>query len=123
MRRILIIDDEADVREMLKVGFEEAGFEVMVASDGVSGLECYKQQTADLVITDILMPERDGLDLIQTLRVHDPSVKIIAISGKGKSGTLDFLLEAELFGAVRTLAKPFSWEEIFLVAQDVLALS
>ena len=123
MRRILIIDDEADVREMLKVGFEEAGFEVMVASDGVSGLECYKQQTADLVITDILMPERDGLDLIQTLRVHDPSVKIIAISGKGKSGDLDFLLEAELFGAVRTLAKPFSWEEIFLTAQDVLALS
>jgi len=123
LRRILIIDDEADVREMLKVGFEEAGFEVMVAFDGVSGLECYKQQTADLVITDILMPERDGLDLIQTLRVHDPSVKIIAISGKGKSGTLDFLLEAELFGAVRTLAKPFSWEEIFLVAQDVLALS
>ena len=122
MRRILIIDDEADVREMLKVGFEESGFEVMVASDGNSGLECYNQRPADLVITDILMPERDGLDLIRTLRKQDPSVKIIAISGKGKSGDLDFLLEAELFGAARTLAKPFSWEEIFLVAQDVLAL-
>lgn len=123
MARILVIDDERPIREMLRAGFEEAGFDVCAAADGKEGIRLFHEQPADLVITDILMPDQDGLEVIRVLHRSFPGVKIIAISGKGMGGDLDFLIEAELFGAVSTMAKPFTWPEMLRVAHSVLGLA
>lgn len=123
MARILVIDDEPSIRDMLRAGFEAMGFEVCEAADGNQGLKVFRERPADLVITDILMPDRDGLEVIRTLQRSFPGVKIIAISGKGMGGDLDFLIEAELFGAVSAMAKPFTWPEMLGVAHSVLGLA
>ena len=106
MATILIIEDEESIRLLLRSALEAAGYEVTEATNGRQGLELYRHRPTDLVITDILMPDQDGLETILELRRLAPEAKIIAISGGGQSGLLDLLPIAEKLGAQWTLRKP-----------------
>ena len=119
MARILIIDDETSLRGTLRRALEGEGHEVVDAPDGQEGIRLYQEHPADVVVTDILMPGKDGLEVIRELRQMDRQVKIIGISGGGKKGKLEFLSYAEAFGADRVFPKPFDLEE-FLDAVDEL---
>lgn len=112
MARILIIDDDAELRMTLRAIVEQAGYEVVEASNGQEGLQRYVVVPTDVVLLDILMPEREGLETISALRRLNPQVKIIAMSGGGQTGTMDFLHAAALMGAQRTLHKPFRQQEL-----------
>ncbi len=112
MTRILVIDDEAPVRDMMRQTLERAGYEVIEAGDGRQGMARLRQQPADLVITDILMPEQEGIETIRMLRKEFPEIKILAISGGGKKGNMEVLPIARTFGAHRTLAKPFERKDL-----------
>jgi len=109
---ILVIDDEDQMRSMLRTMLERAGHTVLDAQDGKVGQSILSGQPVDLVITDILMPERDGLEIIRAIQRSAPGVKIIAISGGGRTGKLDFLEEAKEFGAHSVLHKPFGSKEL-----------
>jgi DNA-binding response OmpR family regulator len=120
--RILIIDDERDVRDSVAKILERAGFEVHVADGGAAGLEAYRSHGADVVITDIIMPETHGVDVIAALRQADNAVRIIAISGGGNFGlagyqpgaitTNAYLAAASKVGADAILTKPFERQEL-----------
>ena len=106
MTRILLIDDDALARDMLRQMLERAGYDVVEAASGREGLQHYQATAIDLIITDILMPDQDGLETILELRRLAPEAKIIAISGGGQSGLLDLLPIAAKLGAQWTLRKP-----------------
>jgi len=110
MATILIIDDEERIRALLRTTLEAAGYEVREAPNGRIGLELYRQRPTDLVITDILMPELNGLDLILALTRQFLHAKVIAISGVG--GETNDLDVAILLGARRTFHKPFSMKRL-----------
>ncbi len=121
MVKILIIDDEAPVRKMLKKLFEKNDYAVTEATNGRHGVELFKAHHFDLIITDLIMPEKDGLDTIGKIKELDPDVKIIAISGGGRDDPemyLDFALE---FGAVRTFAKPFDNDILLSTIKELLS--
>ena len=120
MARILIIDDEDQARNMLHQALERAGYEVVIARDGSEGIELFRSAPTDLIITDILMPEKEGLEIIMDLRREFPDVKIIAMSGGGHMGYLNFLEVAKRLGAQRTLQKPFGLQEVFQAVQELL---
>lgn len=103
---ILIIDDEESIRALLRTTLEGAGYEVKEAPNGRIGLELYRFRDTDLVITDILMPEMNGLDMLLELTREFLHAKVIAISGAG--GEQNILDVAKLLGARRTFRKPFS---------------
>ena len=108
------------LRYTLHQFLEDAGYEVIDASDGDQGIQRYRETPTDLVITDLLMPHKEGLETIQELRREFPAVKIIAISGGGKAGTLDFLPAAQQFGAQRFLRKPFEQDELLGTIEEIL---
>lgn len=111
MIRILVIDDDFQMREMLGVILERKGYDVKTASDGKAALQLQSKKPFDIVITDIIMPEKEGLETISELRRGYPRVKIIAISGGGQYKPEGYLELAKQHGADRVLAKPFgSWE-------------
>ncbi|MFQ6113748.1 MAG: response regulator [bacterium] len=120
MARILVIDDEPQVRTMLKEIFEDEGYQVVTAADGEEGLKLYRYEPADLVVTDIVMPEKEGLATIRELRQISPEVKIIAISGGGRVVTRDFLRVAQAFGAKRVFSKPIATEELLRAIAGLL---
>lgn len=120
MARILVIDDEDQTRNMLLQVLQRAGHEVVTARDGSEGLQLYHTTLADLIITDILMPEKEGLETIIELRREFPNVKIIAMSGGGHKGNLNFLQAAKRLGAQRTLQKPFHLQEVIQLVTEVL---
>ena len=101
MARILLIDDDDTVRTMLRLTLVHFGHTVIEARDGKEGLELFQDANVDLLITDIVMPEKEGLEVLMELRKKHPPVKIIAISGG------DYLHMAKLMGAAKVLAKPF----------------
>ena len=110
MATILIIDDEEFVRVLLRSALEAVGYEIMEAANGRIGLELYRQRQADLVITDILMPELNGLDMLLELTREFLHAKVIAISGAG--GEQNVLDVAKLLGARRTFQKPFNMPQL-----------
>jgi DNA-binding NtrC family response regulator len=116
---ILVIDDESDICSSLQKRLMMEGYNVLTASDGRKGLRVYHDHPVDLVITDVLMPELDGLEVVRTLRRLSTSLPIIAMSGGGKRD-LDFLLEAAEFGATRTFSKPFRMDEFVVMVHDLL---
>lgn len=107
---ILIIDDEEGIRALLRFTLEAAGYEVMEAPNGRQGLELYRHTPTDLIITDIAMPELNGLDMILSLTRQFLDAKVIAISGIG--GEANVLDHAKLLGARRTFHKPFSMPQL-----------
>jgi CheY-like chemotaxis protein len=112
--KILLVDDEDYVREMLSEALESEGHSVQVAINGKHAVENY-DTSFDLVITDIVMPEQEGIQTMLQLKKLNPSVKIIAISGGGRVSSDDYLELARKVGAVRTFSKPLALEE-FLAA-------
>ncbi|MEO5328712.1 MAG: response regulator [Magnetococcus sp. THC-1_WYH] len=121
MVRILIIEDERQVREVLKQILEKAGYEVDTAEDGRMGVQQFRKYPAELVITDILMPNKNGLETIEELIGLNPELPIIAISGGGPGEKAQFALDvAKMCGAIRVLAKPFSRKEILETVTDLL---
>ena len=120
MALILIIEDDEQTRTLLRMMMEREGYEVVEAADGKQALELFHERNFDLVITDILMPVRDGIETIRDLRRDSPEVKIIAISGGGRDGALDFLPVAEQLGADRTFQKPTRRAELVSAVKEIL---
>ena len=120
MERVLVIDDDEQVRALLYEILDRAGFAVMEASNGEEGLKLYRNQPADLVITDLIMPEKEGVETIMELRSQFPNARIIAISGGERAGGRDYLPIAAKLGARRTVAKPFSRQEILDAVRETL---
>lgn len=120
MACVLIVDDESPVRELLRDILEEANHTVFEAENGETGLKRALMIRPDLIITDILMPKVGGLTLIGEVREAYPRSKIIAISGGGKNGQLNFLKTALTFPGVRILNKPFTPEELLSIASELL---
>jgi len=120
MARILIIDDEPQIRSMLKLMLERDGYEVVEAPDGVEGIKVYRQNPADLIITDLIMPNKDGIGMIIELKKEFPDVKIIAMSGGGLNKPEGYLKGAKKLGAACTLTKPIDREEMLKAVKDIL---
>jgi DNA-binding response OmpR family regulator len=108
MARILVIDDDEEVRQMLRRILEHDGHEVEEAANGDLGIRAFKANPADLVITDIIMPDKEGIETIRDLHRAYPDLKIIG----GRVGPSDYLHAARMLGAKRTFTKPFSRQEI-----------
>lgn len=120
MARVLIIDDEEQVRKLIREVLEEAGHEVVEARNGREGMKLYEANPADVVITDLVMPEQEGLETITGLRRRFPAVKIIAISGAQQKLDLDLLYVAEKLGAIRTMEKPFEMQKLVALVEELL---
>lgn len=112
MIRILLVDDDDMSRGAIHKMLERAGYAVESTSDGDEVIRMYGQQAADLVITDLIMPDKDGLEIIQDLRRLNPKVRILAISGGGRVDANEYLAVARKFGAVEVLSKPFTKDEL-----------
>ncbi|MBN1892995.1 response regulator [bacterium] len=120
MARILIIDDSADVRAALHRVLTAEGHEVEAVPDSGTGIRLHHEHPFDLIITDILMPEKEGISTIIELKQEYPGLKIIAMSGGGDFEPYGYLDIARRVGAGRTLPKPFKREEIIEAVNDVL---
>jgi DNA-binding response OmpR family regulator len=120
MPRILIIDDDEPFRTMLRMTLTKLGYDVIEAPNGKLGLSLHLASPADLVMTDLIMPEQEGLETIRLLRRKQPEVKIVAMSGGGRINARDFLVVARMFGANRTLVKPFSREQLEATLAELL---
>lgn len=112
MAKILIIDDDQMVSATIELLLLKAGHTVTVAANGNLGVASYKASPADLIITDIIMPEKEGIETIQEIRALSPKVPIIAISGGGRTKNYDFLRMANKIGANEVLKKPFANDEL-----------
>lgn len=121
MSKILVIDDDEQMRDVLRQMLEVEGYEVAEAENGVQGCEVYKEFVPDLVIMDIIMPEKGGLETIIKLKQENPKVKIFAITGGGKVVKADFLGIAENIGAIRSFHKPIERNELVKAVKEVLA--
>src|SRR3990172_11204918 len=119
--RILVIDDDDEVRETLCNILRSAGFEATVARNGKEGVRLFDAVGADAVVTDVIMPEMEGIETIRELRLRRAGVKIVAISGGGRTGVADYLALAKKFGADATLSKPFSRDELLAALSDLRA--
>ena len=120
MSRILLVDDDCQVRSMLKLTLERAGHEVTEAEDGNQAVRKYNAETIDLVITDIVMPEKEGIETIMELRGINPKVNIIAISGGGRINPDDYLNWARRFGVEYTFTKPVKRDLLREAIEDLL---
>lgn len=118
--RILVVDDDAAVREVLRQALEGAGYAVTEAPDGEVAIDMVRRDRPDLVVTNIYMPEKEGVALIRELRVVVPELPIIAISGGGRTGNLEILDVARRFGATRTLAKPIDLDAFTATVAELL---
>jgi len=120
MANILLIDDDAMLREMLHAALGNAGHRVTLAAEGNAGLAALKTGAFDLVITDLIMPGKEGIETIIELRHRAPQLKIIAMSGGGQGRPTNYLAMAGKLGARRTLAKPFSVPFLTATITEVL---
>ena len=120
MASILVVDDDAAVRAAVREVLERAGHEVTEAGNGLEGLREYRSHPADVVVTNIVMPEKDGLELIQELKSSFPDARIIALSGYDEYGDTGYLHLAEQLGAVATLTKPFDDQVLADTVKNVL---
>lgn len=119
MSAILVIDDDASVREVVSEMLRLEGHEVIIAENGRDAVPLLSARHIDLVITDLIMPEKEGIETISEIRRSDSRIPIIAISGGGRLGPGDYLETARYIGADATLAKPFARQEL-LAAIDAL---
>jgi len=120
MARVLVIDDEEQVRTLIREVLEGAGHEVMEAGNGREAMKLFEANPTSVVITDLVMPEQDGLETIRELRRRFPTVKIIAVSGAQQKLNLELLYVAEKLGALRTLEKPFDIRKLVALVEELL---
>jgi CheY-like chemotaxis protein len=118
---ILIIDDDAAVSRTLSLILTRAGYQVSTAASGRKGLELLSREGFDLVLTDIIMPELDGIEAIRRIRTDHPGLRVIAMSGGGQIDKADFLHMAEALGADRVLEKPVRSERLLELVGSVMA--
>lgn len=109
---VLLVDDDDTVRKVLRCGLELAGLRVVEAADGKQALACLRRQAFDWLVTDIVMPDCDGLELVQLARRQQPSLRLIAMSGGGGGRAANYLKAAHHFGAAHILQKPFGYAEL-----------
>ena len=121
MTTILVIDDDVEVREFLVTVLERAGHLVKAACNGREAVTMFEAEPAQVVITDIIMPEKDGIETILDLRRDHPDLKVIAISGGGRTTPENYLHSARLLGADRAMRKPFRNEDILRAVEDLTA--
>ena len=121
MANILIIEDDSPVRKIIRMMLEAEGHEVIEATDGDMGVQIYRNQQTDVVITDIVMPNKEGLETIKELIKDFPDVKIIAISGGGKVSGRHYLELAKQLGAKYTFEKPFNWRQLIGTVNEILS--
>jgi CheY-like chemotaxis protein len=119
---ILVVDDEPGIRELLSLMLEAAGHNVVAAEDGIQAPKVLAAQPIQVVITDLLMPERDGLEFIAEIRKKFPGVKIIAMSGGGHIARDSYLRIAKSFGAHVLLEKPFSQSGVLGAIESVMSM-
>ena len=121
MAHILIIDDDTSILNLLRMILEKAGYAVLAASNATEGLAHYRTFPADLIITDLIMPGKEGLMMIADLVEEYPEVKVIAMSGGSKKvGPHDYLATAKDFGACSILPKPFEPNDLLRAVQEWL---
>lgn len=120
MQGILIVEDEKELREMLKISLSRRKFTVLEAENGKEAILHFKPSVTDLVVTDLIMPEEDGLKVIIKLRELKPTIKIIAISGGGKAGPGSYLNFAKVLGADAVFSKPFSLNDLVARIEELL---
>ena len=119
MAHILVIDDDSQIRTMLRITLEQAGHTIVDAPNGKVGIDLYRDNPTDLIITDLIMPIKEGVETIQELKKDFPDVKIIAISGGGRLGPQEYLPLAEMFGAQRVFAKPFGPDDLLKAVEEL----
>ena len=121
MARILVIDDDGLTRDILKEILSLLGHDIVEAGDGKEGVGRYSEAPTDLVITDIVMPEEDGLETIQEIYEMNPQAKVIAMTGFDGDGEMGYLALAEKLGASLTLKKPLHRDDIVSAVETALA--
>ncbi len=120
MPGVLIVEDDKELREMLKMMLLRSNFTVFEAENGKAAITHFKPLLTDIVVTDIIMPEEDGLKVVIKLRELKPSIKIIAISGGGKVGPASYLNLAKALGADAVYSKPFSLNDLVSKIEQLL---
>lgn len=122
MARILLVDDEAALRRLVRRILEPLGHTIFEAPHGRAGVMLMRQRLPDLLITDIVMPNMDGIEMIVEIRKEFPAVRILALSGGGVvQGSMAYLHAASTFGADATLGKPFLADKLIKVVDELLA--
>ena len=122
MPTILIIDDDIDLRRMLARLLARENYLTLEASNGLEALSLLDHNIPDLIITDIIMPDQDGIGTINTLRKKYPEIKIIAISGGGRMLSEDYLKIAKMLGAHHVMPKPFSNQELLEKIKELITI-
>ncbi len=117
---VLVVDDDAIVRQTISMLLEDNGFRIVTAVDGVDGLTKFHHRHPDVVLTDIIMPDKEGIALIMELRREHPDAKIIAMSGGGRIGNSDYVRIATRLGADIGLQKPFDEERLISTVRRLL---
>ncbi|TQV78512.1 response regulator [Denitrobaculum tricleocarpae] len=120
MAKILVVDDEPLICEMLEVFLSRAGHDVTAVTDGKQAVKAVESTPVDLVVADIVMPEKDGLETIMELQKKRPELKIIAISGGSRIGNFDFLAMAKKLGACKTFYKPLDNSALLVAINECL---
>jgi CheY-like chemotaxis protein len=120
MKRIMVVDDDDLFRAMLNKLLHNAGYSVIVAESGIEALSRQQDDPVDLIITDIIMPDKEGIEIIMELRKKYPATKIIAMSGGGRINPKQYLELAQRLGARKTFAKPFKTTEMLAAVRDLL---
>ncbi len=120
MKQILIIDDDTNIRTIIGDILSMAGYEPLIAADGDEGLKLLKGNPCPLLITDLIMPEKEGIETIIEAKKSNPEIKVIAISGGGRIGATDYLSVASKIGADATLAKPFRNHELIDLVKNLI---
>ncbi len=118
-RRVLIADDNEEFAAVLQLALEADGYEVEVASNGRAALEAQRRHPADILITDLVMPERDGFETLTSFRAEFPKTKVVVISGQGRLHAPRYLFAAELMGADAVLQKPFDVAQLLQILKDL----
>jgi DNA-binding response OmpR family regulator len=117
--RVLVIDDNDDFRKLALLWFQIHGIEAQGAANGVEGLDLQRENPADIVVTDIFMPEKEGIETIQDLRREFPAAKIIAMTGRESLTDYDVFQVARELGVVKTFKKPFKLDDLVAAVEEI----
>ncbi|PKL39106.1 MAG: response regulator [Spirochaetae bacterium HGW-Spirochaetae-1] len=120
MKRILIIDDDEDIRTILQEVISLSGYEALTAEDGTEGIDMQRNKPFDLIITDIIMSGKEGIETILELKKEYADLKIIAMSGGGRISGADYLTVAGRIGADGTMAKPFNNKDLMALIKKII---